>query len=112
MFVVDDSVVLAREKQQTTSHKYDEMQSNVLSQSDGMSGKGEPEGVEGSQNESHDNLNQAKEMVTEMFNGNVKILTVTDPKAVDLINSIKENIMSSSYQEASSDLLTLLKMSK
>lgn len=75
-----------------------------------MFGKGEPEGVEEKQEESNDNLDQAKDEINEMFNGNVKILTVTDPKALDLIKSIKENIKSTSYQAATKDLLTLFKM--
>lgn len=75
-----------------------------------MFGKGEPEGVEDKQEESNDNLDQAKDEINEMFNGNVKILTVTDPKALDLIKSIKENIKSTSYQAATKDLLTLFKM--
>ncbi|WP_099157827.1 hypothetical protein [Virgibacillus ndiopensis] len=112
VFVVDDSVVLARNQKQTTSHEYEDMQRNLLSGTEGMSGKGEPQGVDDSKGESHDNLDQAKAKINEMFNGNVKILTVTDPKAVELIEGIKENIMDSSYEEASEELLMLLRLAK
>ncbi|ASN06014.1 hypothetical protein [Virgibacillus necropolis] len=112
VFVVDDSVILARKEEQTTSHEYDHMQSDILSGTEGMSGKGEPEGVESTQEESLDNFDQAKTMMSEMFNGDVKVLTVTDPKAPDLIETIKENILNSSYEEASNNLLTLFKMTK
>ncbi|ASK63740.1 hypothetical protein CFK37_17035 [Virgibacillus phasianinus] len=112
VFAIDDSVVLARKDKQTTSHEYDNLQNDVLSGTEGMSGKGEPKGVNDSKNKSHDNLDQAKEKMNKMFNGNVKILTVTDPKAIDLINSIKENIKAVSYQAAADDLLKLLKMTK
>ncbi|WP_404452311.1 hypothetical protein LG329_18360 [Virgibacillus necropolis] len=112
VFVVDDSVILARKEKQTTSHQYDQMQNDVLSGTEGMSGKGEPEGVEDSQSESHDNFNQAKKKMNEMFKGNVKILTVTNPEALNLIVSIEKNIKSSSYEAASEDLLKLLKMTK
>jgi len=115
VFVVDDSVVLARNKKETTSHEYDQMQRNLLSGTEGMAGKGELKGVEGSQNEdekSYDSLDQAKNEINEMFNGNVKILTVTDSDAVDLINRIQDNIHSSSYQKASEAILKLLKMAQ
>lgn len=112
VFVVDDSVILARNKEQTTSHKYDNLQNDVLRGTEGMSGKGEPKGVKDSQEESNDNLDQAKAEINDMFNGNVKILTVTNPKALDLIESIKENIKSESFEAASNDILELFKMSK
>lgn len=113
VFVVDDSVILARSKEQTTSHEYDDLQNDVLSGTEGMSGKGEPQGVEDSPKKvSHDNLAQAKAQIKKMFNGNVKILTVTDPAALDLIKSIKENIKSESYQTASNEILTLFQMTK
>lgn len=112
VFIVDDSVVLARKKAGTTSHEYDNMQRDLLSGTEGMSGKGEPEGVNNTQNENHDNLHQAKDKIDEMFNGNVKILTVTDPDAVTIIERIKEDIKSSSYEQAADDLLKLLNMTK
>ena len=112
VFVVDDSVVLARKKAETTSHEYDDTQKKVLSGTEGMTGKEEPQPqeMEHGNNDAHDNLNQAQSMMDDMFNGNVKILTVTDPKAVDLINNIEKNIKSSDYQKASDDILKLLNM--
>ncbi|WP_188456778.1 hypothetical protein [Virgibacillus oceani] len=112
VFVVDDSVVLARNKQQTTSHEYDDMQRDLLSGTEGMSGKGEMKGIKDNGPKTFDNLDQAKSKMNEMFNGNVKILTVTNPKAVDLIEGIKENIMDSSYEAASEELVELLNMAK
>jgi len=112
VFVIDDSVVLARKKAETTSHEYDDTQKKVLSETEGMTGKEEPQAqkTEYGNNDAHDNLKQAQSMMDELFNGNVKILTVTDPKAVDLINNIEKNIKSSDYQKASDDILKLLNM--
>ncbi len=111
VFVVDDSVILARNKAENTSHEYDSMQRNLLSNTEGMSGKGEPDGA-GNGAQIDDNLSQAMKKMDEMFNGNVKVLTVTNPESADLIESIKEKIMDSSYEEASSDLLELLNMTQ
>lgn len=113
VFVIDDSVVLARNTKETTSHEYDHTQNDVLSGTRGMSGHGEPPaGVNKDRDKSYDNLDQAKEEINDMFNGDVKILTVTNPKAVDLINRIKDDIQSSSFSTASEDVLTLLEMAK
>lgn len=115
VFVVDDSMILARNNPETTSHEYDDMQRNLLSGSEGSEGKGEIQGVEDSDRDSDDrfdNLTQAKNEINEMFDGNVKILTVTDPGATDLIDQIKEDIMDSSYQTASKNMRKLLEMSE
>lgn len=110
VFVIDDSVVLARKKKSTTSHKYDDMQQKLLSGTDGMSGKGEPQGV--NDTKEHDNMQQAKKEINDMFNGNVKILTVTDPQALDIISIIEKNIKSASYEKASDNVLKLLNMTR
>src|SRR5699024_10502030 len=101
-----------RKKAETTSHEDDVTQKKVLSGTEGMTGKEEPQPqeIEHGNNDAHDNLKQAQSMMNDMFNGNVKILTVTDPKAVDLINNIEKNIKSSDYQKASDDILKLLNM--
>jgi hypothetical protein len=114
VFVVDDSIVLARNKKETTSHEYDSMQKKVLSGTEGMTGKEEPQPQEKQHgdNTDHDNLNQAKKMMHDMFNGNVKILTVTDPKATDLVSQIEENIQSSAYKEAADNISRLLNMTE
>ncbi len=111
VFVVDDSVILARNNAENTSHEYDTMQRDLLSNTEGMSGKGEPDGVDG-EDQNYDNLNQAKKKMDEMFNGDVKILTVTNPEAANLIEGIKKHILDSSYEEASRELLELLNMSE
>ncbi|CDQ39650.1 MULTISPECIES: hypothetical protein [Virgibacillus] len=109
VFVVDDSVVLARDEEATTSHQYDNMQKDVLSGTDGLSSKGETKDVENNTSgNSGDNLEQAKQKMNTLFNGDVKILTATEPGAVDLIESIKSNIMDGAYQKASDQLLELL----
>ncbi|MCC2251026.1 MAG: hypothetical protein ACQEWU_12710 [Bacillota bacterium] len=111
VFVVDDSVILARNNEQTTSHQYDDMQKDLLSGTEGLSSKGETEEVENNNEKNpNDNLQQAKNKMNEMFNGDVKILTVTQPGAVELIEGIKENIMDSAYSEASNQLLELFNM--
>ncbi|GAA0614089.1 hypothetical protein GCM10009001_34210 [Virgibacillus siamensis] len=112
VFVVDDSVILARKKKTNTSHKYDNMQQKLLNGSEGMSGKGEPQGINNSNSNELDNMVQAKKEINDMFNGNVKILTATDPQALEIIKSIEKNIKSTSYEAASNDLLQLLKMTK
>ncbi|HLS10182.1 hypothetical protein [Lentibacillus sp.] len=111
VFVVDDSVILARNEEQTTSHEYDNRQRDLLSGTSGLSGKSNAQ-AEGNDNRnvSQDNLDQAKQEINRMFNENVKILTVTNPEAVDTIETIKDNIMNSSYQEASDNLLKLFEM--
>ncbi|WP_145523594.1 hypothetical protein [Virgibacillus sp. SK37] len=111
VFVIDDSIVLARNKAETTNHQYDNMQRNLLSGDEGMSGKGEPDGVN-PKNDDHDNLSQAKAMVNELFNGNVKVLTVTNPDATTIIENIKDDIQGENYKSASDDLLQLLNMAK
>ncbi|NAO99861.1 hypothetical protein FRY77_28190 [Halomonas sp. MG34] len=104
-------MILARNTAENTSHEYDTMQRNLLSNTEGMSGKGEPDGA-GNGAQIDDNLSQAMKKMDEMFNGNVKVLTVTNPESADLIEGIKEKIMDSSYEEASSDLLELLNMTE
>lgn len=116
VFAVDDSIVLARNKPETTSHEYDDVQRKVLSGTQGQTGKEEPQPqeqkMEHGNNDKLDNLNQAQEMMDDMFNGNVKILTVTDPKAIDLITNIKKSIESSDYQKASNEMVQLLNMAE
>ncbi|GGH77875.1 hypothetical protein JOD43_001419 [Pullulanibacillus pueri] len=111
VFVVDDAVVLARAKSENTSSQYSNAQRHLLSNTSGMSGKGEVQGTEGKE-VSTDNLDQASKSIRKMFNGNVKILTATDPKVPDLVEKVKADLESSSYEAASRDLLTLLNMTK
>lgn len=111
VFVIDDTVVLARAKSEMTSHQYDHVQRDVLSGTRGMSGKGDPHGLRSGKT-GGDNLDQARAKINEMFNGNVKILTATDPKTPDLVNRITSELKSSSYKSASHDVFTLLNMTK
>lgn len=113
VFVIDDTVVLARAKPETTSHQYDSMQKDVLNGNEGKSGKGELEGNKQRSNRNDgDNLKQARKKMNEMFSGNVKILTVTDQKTMQLTKNIKKEIKNGAYQKAADDVLKLLKMTK
>ncbi|WP_102348504.1 hypothetical protein [Bacillus sp. Marseille-P3661] len=113
VFVLDDTVILARDKADSTSNQYDPLQNHVLSGEDGLSGKGEPEGTTDAEF-TDDNLEKAKNYMNNVFNGNVQILTITNPEADDLIDKIKANLFSSSvqYNELAEDISTLIKMTK
>jgi hypothetical protein len=112
VFVLDDTVILARAQPETTSTRYDEMQRKVLSNTSGVSGKGDLDGVDQTKVNTDDNLDRAKELMGKAFNGQVQILTITDPKALPLIDGIKANIKSATptYSKLSSDINTLVKM--
>jgi hypothetical protein len=112
VFVLDDTIILARAKPEVTSTKYDEMQNKVLKNTTGMSGKGNLDGVDQTKANTDDNLEKAKEAMNKAFNGQVQILTVTNPKAMTLMDRIKTNIKSSkiSYGQLSSDINTLIQM--
>jgi len=113
VFVLDDTVILARAKQEVTSTRYDELQNKVLKSTSGLSGKGNLDGVDQDKLNNDDNLDRAKEVIDKAFNGNVQVLTITNPKALPLIDGIKANIKAKnpSYSKLSSDIITLVKMS-
>lgn len=112
VFVLDDTIILARATQETTSTRYDEMQSKVLTNTNGLSGKGNLDGVDQNKLNTDDNLERAKEIMSKAFNGQVQIMTITNPKALPLIDGIKANIKAKapSYSKLSSDIITLVKM--
>ena len=114
VFVLDDTVILARAGAQTTSTRYDEMQQKVLTNTSGSSGKGNLDGVDMSKLNTDDNLDKAKDLMTKAFNGQVQILTITNPKAMPLIDGIKANIKAdkTNYTTLSSDINTLIKMAR
>ncbi|PLS03404.1 hypothetical protein [Neobacillus cucumis] len=114
VFVLDDTVILARAQAAATSTKYDEMQQKLLTNTSGSSGKGNLDGVDMSKQNTDDNLDQAKELMTKAFNGQVQILTITNPKAMPLIDGIKSNIKANqtNYTKLSSDINTLIKMAR
>lgn len=114
VFVLDDTIILARAQAETTSTRYDEMQSKVLSNTSGLSGKGDLDGVDQTKANTDDNLDKAKDLMSKAFNGQVQILTITNPKALPLIDGIKANIKSAtpSYSKISSDINTLVKMTR
>jgi hypothetical protein len=114
VFVLDDTIILARAQPEVTSTRYDELQSKVLKNTAGESGKGNLDGVDPSKLNNDDNLDRAKELMDKAFNGHVQILTITNPKALPLIDGIKANIKlkNPSYSKLSSDINTLVKMTR
>jgi hypothetical protein len=112
VFVLDDTVILARAAKEATSTRYDDMQNKVLRNDSGLSAKGfSQDGVEQTTNDD-DNLAQAKDLMNKAFNGQTQVLTITNPKALPLIEGIKTNIKSAnpSYSKLSSDIITLVQM--
>ncbi|PGV49553.1 hypothetical protein [Bacillus sp. AFS037270] len=114
VFVLDDTVILARAQAETTSTKYDEMQQKVLTNTSGSSGKGNLDGVDMSKLNTDDNLDKAKDLMTKAFNGQVQILTITNAKAMPLIDGIKTNIKAdqTNYTKLAGDINTLIKMAR
>ncbi|KOP83989.1 hypothetical protein AMS60_09505 [Bacillus sp. FJAT-21945] len=117
VFVLDDTVILARATPEVTSTQYDAMQEHTLNGVDGMSrkdlNKKDTANTTAAQEED-DNLIKAKSFMNKVFNGNVQTLTVTNPAAVELIEKIKNDIKADSvpYNEVSKDIITLIKMTK
>jgi len=112
VFVLDDTIILARAKQEVTSTSYDEMQKKVLTNTSGMSGKGNLDGVDPAKQAPDDNLTKAKDLMNKAFDNQVQILTVTDPKAMTLIDGLKANLKAKtpSYTRLTSDLTALVKL--
>jgi hypothetical protein len=120
VFVIDDTIILARSTPEVTSNQYDSMQEHVLTGVDGMSRKDlnkkdadSMKNAEATQ-DVDDNLDKAKSFMSKVFNGNVQTLTVTNPKAVVLIEKIKTNLKADSvpYDTVSKDIITLVKMTR
>ncbi|MED3655636.1 hypothetical protein P4489_15165 [Heyndrickxia sporothermodurans] len=114
VFVLDDTVILARAKQENTSIHYDDMQNRVLSGTKGSSGKIENNNGKEIDNNVDDNLEHAKRIMNDAFDGHVQILTVTNANAPKLIERIKSNLKgkSPSYNQLTTDINTLIKMTK
>jgi hypothetical protein len=114
VFVLDDTIILARAKPAVTSTRYDELQNKVLKNTSGSSGKGNLDGVDPEKLNNDDNLDRAKELMDKAFNGNVQILTITNANAMPLIDGIKANIKSAnpSYSKLSTDINSLIKMTR
>jgi hypothetical protein len=119
VFVLDDTVILARATPEVTSNQYDSMQEHVLNGVDGMSRKDQNKKDTANMNNTtaqdvDDNLEKAKSYMTKVFNGNVQTLTVTNPEAVVLIEKIKTNLKADSvpYDTVSQDIITLVKMTR
>jgi hypothetical protein len=116
VLVLDDTVILARDKEQLSSSQYDPLQHKVLNPNGGQSSRGpqsnQGAATRGSQGVNHDNMIQAREQVEALLGGNVRILTVTNPKAVALMDRIKSGVNSNSMSEQtlSQDIANLLKM--
>ncbi|MFP7298249.1 hypothetical protein [Neobacillus niacini] len=119
VFVLDDTVILARAAPEVTSTQYDSMQEHILNGVDGMSRKdlNQKDLVNTNNTASQDvddNLEKAKSYMNKVFNGNVQTLTVTNPAAVELIEKIKTNLKADSvpYDTVSQDIITLVKMTR
>ncbi|WP_309118232.1 hypothetical protein [Paenibacillus sp.] len=114
VFVIDDTVILARETPSIVSNRYDALQNEVLSPTQGMSGKGaRNEGTKVERSAEDDNLAIAKKQVEEMFEGHVRIRTVTDARAVELIERIQSNMAASgSGRSVAADVSELLELAK
>ena len=117
VFVLDDTVILARATPEVTSTQYDSMQEHTLNGVDLRSSrdtKTKDNANTTAAQEEDDNLIKAKSFMNKVFNGNVQTLTVTDPKAVELIEKIKNNIKGDSvpYETVSKDIITLIKMTR
>ncbi|MEH7014104.1 hypothetical protein V7087_25380 [Neobacillus niacini] len=119
VFVLDDTVILARATPEVTSNQYDSMQEHVLKGVDGMSRKDQNKKDPANMNNTaaqdvDDNLDKAKSYMNKVFNGNVQTLTVTNPEAVVLIEKIKNNLKADSvpYDTVSQDIITLVKMTR
>jgi hypothetical protein len=119
VFVLDDTVILARAKPDVTSTQYDSMQKQVLNGTEDISRSDIDKEETANQNntlteDADDNLEKAKSYMNQVFNGNVQTLTVTNPEAVTLIEKIKNNLKADAvpYDTVSKDIITLVKMTK
>ncbi|MGE8206557.1 hypothetical protein ACQKP0_18765 [Heyndrickxia sp. NPDC080065] len=115
VFVLDDTIILARAKHETTSTHYDNMQKEVLSGTKGSSNiGGKKTGVRNINTNVDDNLDHAKRIMKDAFDGHVQILTITNKRAPDLIDKIKSNLkdQTPSYSQLSNDINTLIQMTK
>jgi hypothetical protein len=120
VFVIDDTIILARSTPEVTSNQYDSMQEHVLNGVDGMSRKDlNKKDADSMKNDTasqdvDDNLEKAKSYMTKVFNGDVQTLSVTNPEAVVLIEKIKNNLKEDSvpYDAVSQDIITLVKMTR
>jgi predicted DNA binding CopG/RHH family protein len=120
VFVIDDTIILARSTPEVTSNQYDSMQEHILNGVDGMSrkdlNKKDADSMENAiaAQDVDDNLEKAKSYMTKVFNGNVQTLTVTNPEAVVLIEKIKKDLKADSvpYDTVAQDIITLVKMTR
>ncbi|GED15133.1 hypothetical protein [Aneurinibacillus migulanus] len=119
VLVLDDAVILGREKKEIVSTSYDPMQNKVLNGTSGTSGTGTanmsrppetlpPGKVGGEQTNgtggtsgtpgvpASDNLEAARGEIAEMFGNNVRILTVEQKDAVAAIDRIKKEMQATS----------------
>jgi len=98
VFVFDDTVILAAEKLEPSAADYDSLQQRLLSQTEGMSGRGYSNlsglgGFKGTDTDKHDNLSVARGKIKSLLGGDVRVLTVTGADAVAAIDQIRQNAM-------------------
>ncbi|MCK9905925.1 hypothetical protein MXD63_38785, partial [Frankia sp. Cpl3] len=136
--VMDDTVILGQSyKHHYDGSRYDAMQSKLLSGyagtsatgphnstgytgTKGTSGSAAKDGTKGTSG-THTlgatgttggtPMEQARREINRIFGGNVRVLTVTDPRGVEAINRVKANLNSAaSPNRLSKDLSIIMKM--
>ncbi|MGO4369648.1 hypothetical protein [Paenibacillus sp. 2TAB19] len=105
VFVFDDTVILAAEKREASASKYDAVQRKLLDQTEGLSSKGYSPGtglggMNGTDQGSHDNLSMAASQIKTFIGADVKVLTVTGPRAVRAIEQIREGALADNISPA------------
>lgn len=119
VFVFDDTVVLATEKNDASASSYDQLQRKLLDPAEGMSGKGVAPGeglggVTGANTSAHDNLSMAASQIKTMMGAEVKVLTVEGAAAVQAIDKIRADALAAnmSPEQIGRDISTLLNLVK
>lgn len=113
VFVLNDTVILAGRDEGVPSGQMSRMQMKLLSPTEGMSGKGEPEGISAQKaDEPQNNLELAVKQVSGMFGGNARIVTVSNPASFELIDRIAAKLHDGSWSDPSiaRDIARLLSM--
>ncbi|WP_337104246.1 hypothetical protein [Paenibacillus sp. YIM B09110] len=105
VFVFDDTVILAAEKREPSASKYDAVQRKLLDQTEGLSSKGYSPGtglggMNGTDHGSHDNLSMAASQIKTFIGADVKVLSVTGPRAVRAIEQIREGALADNISPA------------
>lgn len=120
VLVLDDTVVLADTGKRMNTMNYDPLQSKVLNATSGPFATGPKNssgftGTMGTMGKADDSdLAKAKREIQSMFGKDVRILTVSDSRAVQAIDRVKANMKSDSgnQQQVLNDLSLIIKTAK